>query len=55
MPFDLANSQVVGYARDRFGTSLDLAVRIFDYARYKKVIIFDPITKLWHGAKGGAL
>jgi len=52
-PFDIADSHVVAYARDRFGISMDLAVRVFDYARYKKVITFDPITKLWCGTKGG--
>ena len=54
-PFACANSQVIAYACDRFGISVDLALRVFDYARYKKVIVFDPITKLWCGAKGGAL
>ena len=53
IPFDYADSQAVAYARDRFGISMDLAIRVFNYARYKKVITFDPITKLWCGVKGG--
>jgi hypothetical protein len=53
-PFDHANSQVLTYVRDRFGISTDLANRVFDYARYKKVIRFDHDTKLWSGVKGGA-
>jgi len=52
-PFDYADSQVSAYARDRFGISRDLAIRVFKYASYKKVVIFDPITKLWCGTKGG--
>ena len=53
-PFDYANSEVIAYVRDRFGVSMDDAIRIFGYARYKKVVIFDPITKHWCGTKGGA-
>ena len=53
-PFDYANSEVIAYVRDRFGVSMDLAIRVFNYAAYKKVVLFDPITKLWCGTKGGA-
>lgn len=53
-PFDHANSQVLAYVRDRFGISTDLAIRVFDYARYKKVICFNRETSLWCGVKGGA-
>ena len=52
-PFDYANSRTVAYARDRFGIPMDLAIRVFHYAAYKKVIIFDRTTKLWGGTKGG--
>ena len=54
-PFDYANSEVIACIRDRFGVSMDDAIRIFGYARYKKVVVFDPITKFWCGSKGGAL
>jgi hypothetical protein len=53
-PFDYARSEVIAWVRDRFGVTMDDAIRIFNYARYKKVVIFDPITKLWCGTKGGA-
>ena len=53
IPFDFANSRVVAYICDRFDIDTDLAVRVFDYARQRKVINFDPITKLWRGTKGG--
>ena len=53
-PFDYARSEVIAYVRDRFGVTMDDAIRIFNYARYKKVVIFDPITKHWCGTKGGA-
>ena len=52
-PFDYARSEVIAWVRDRFGVAMDDAIRIFNYARYKKVVIFDPITKLWCGTKGG--
>ena len=52
-PFDYADSQVIAYVRERFGISMDLAIRVFDYARYKKVVVFNSVTKLWCGTKGG--
>jgi hypothetical protein len=52
-PFDYADSRVIAYVRDRFDIDMDLAIRVFRYAADKKVITFDPITKLWCGTKGG--
>ena len=52
-PFDYADSHVVAYVRDRFGVSMDLAIRIFNYASYRKVITFNRETRLWCGVKGG--
>ena len=52
-PFDYADSRVMAYVRDRFGIDMDLAIRVFGYARYKKVVVFDPVTRLWCGTKGG--
>jgi hypothetical protein len=54
-PFDNSRSEVIAHIRERFGLDVNFAIRVFDYARYKKVIVFDPTTKLWCGAKGGAL
>lgn len=54
LPFDHANSQVLAYVRDRFGISMDLAIRVFNYANAKKVIRFNRETRLWSGVKGGA-
>ncbi len=53
-PFDFARSEVIAHVRDRFGVSQDLAIRIFDYARYKGVIRFNRDTRLWCGTKGGS-
>ncbi len=52
-PFDYADSRVIAYVRSRFDIDMDLAIRVFHYAAYKKVITFEPITKLWCGTKGG--
>lgn len=52
-PFDHARSEVIAHIIERFGVSLDLAVRIFHYAKSKKVIRFNRDTRLWCGAKGG--
>jgi hypothetical protein len=52
-PFDYANSEVIAFITARCGVSQTNAIRIFDSARRKGVIKFDPITKIWCGTKGG--
>ena len=53
-PFDYARSEVIAHIRERFGVSLDLAIRIFHYAKSKGMVRFDRESRLWCGTKGGA-
>lgn len=53
LPFDYERSEVIAHICERFGVSLDLATRIFHYAKRKGVIRFNHKTKLWCGVEGG--
>ena len=54
VPFDFANSDVVWFIIDTCGVDMEFAIRIYESARAKGVIKFDPETRLWSGVKGGS-
>jgi hypothetical protein len=54
LPYHDDRSQALAHIRERFGVSMDLALRIFHYAKYKGVIRFNRETRLWCGVEGGA-
>ena len=54
LPYHDDRSEVLAHIRERFGVSMDLALRIFHYAKYKGVIRFNRETRLWCGVEGGA-
>ena len=52
-PCDPDGSQVLNWIADQCECDIPVATRIFDAARHKGVITFNPETRLWAGTKGG--
>lgn len=52
-PFTAERSQALAFIVEGYGCDLGEAERIFRAARHAGVVQFDPVTKLWHGRKGG--
>jgi len=52
-PFTPERSQVLAWIQDRYHCDLHVAHKIFDSARNKGVLVFDPETRIWSGKKGG--
>ena len=52
-PFNPERSEVLAYMAEGFGCDLHVAAKIFEAARSKQVIAYNPETRLWCGVKGG--
>jgi len=52
-PFTPERSEVLAYITEGYGCDLREAGMIFQSARSKGAIRFNPTTRLWCGAKGG--
>jgi hypothetical protein len=52
-PYDDSRSEVLAFIMARCEVSLKTAIRIFDSAKRKGVIVFNRGTMLWCGTKGG--
>ena len=54
IPFDYARSDVIQFIMAECGVPLETAIRVWNSARYKGVIKFDPESRLWSGVEGGS-
>ena len=52
-PYLAEHSEVLNWLADQCGCDLQVAEKIFEAARNKQVITFNPDTRLWCGTKGG--
>ena len=52
-PYQAELSEVLNWLADQCGCDMQVAEKIFEAARNKKVITFNPATRLWSGQKGG--
>jgi hypothetical protein len=53
-PFDYAHSDVIRFIMSRCNIPLETAIQVWNSARYKHVIKFDPESRLWSGVEGGS-
>ena len=52
-PYLVERSEVINWFIDHYECDLQVAEKIFEAARNKGVITFNPETRLWCGLKGG--
>ena len=52
-PYLAEHSEVLNWLAQGYHCDLVVADKIFQSARSKRVIGYDPITRLWRGTKGG--
>jgi hypothetical protein len=52
-PYLAEHSEVLNWLADQCGCDMQVAEKIFEAARNKQVIAFNPDTRLWCGTKGG--
>jgi hypothetical protein len=53
LPYLPDHSEVLNWLADQCGCDMQVAEKIFEAARNKQVITFDPDTRLWCGTRGG--
>lgn len=52
-PYLADRSEVLNWLADQCGCDMQVAEKIFEAARNKGVITFNPDTRLWRGTNGG--